>query len=287
MPTDNVLTKRFEVKGTRYYKAKLAYERGDLVNNSPLRLAHQPNNKHDSNAVAIYLRKTGEMIGHVPREHAPLIRKLLELSRIESITAKHLQSSDDYLYLDCNIDIVSNLKQTSAWIKALTVQNVPGVYSITCTAIGYIYIGESEHIRNRIQEHLEQLNLLSHHNIPMQDCYNQHGNKDVWDFIILEVITEVENRKQRETEIIDEFMSNGKDLFNLTPDGKGRLKQKSSKATGSASYSDRRKLREWIDEIENENWEKSHSTFVTPAPHKTGCLSIMLYLALILMLLCK
>lgn len=256
MSEANLLTKRYEVKGTRYYKAKLAYDRGDLVNNSPLRIAHQPNNKHDQNAIAIYLRKTGEMIGHIPREHAPLIRKLLELGRIVSISAKHLHPSGENLYLDCDINITSNLKQTPAWTKAMSVQNIPGVYAITCTATGYTYIGESEHIRSRILEHLEQLNLLSHHNIPLQDCHEHHDNEDVWNFDILEVIEDESKRKKRETEIIEELMNSGKDLFNRTPDGKGISSHcrntRQPKTVDTSSVSDRQKLQDWLHELENE-----------------------------------
>lgn len=289
MSDANLLTKRYEMRGTRYYKAKLAYDRGDLVDNSPLRLAHQPNNKHDTNAIAIYLRKTGEMIGHIPRDNAPLIRKLLELGRITSISAKHLQPSGENLYLDCDISITSNLKQTPAWAKSLSVQNVPGVYAITCTATGYAYIGESEHIRSRIQEHLEQLNFLSHHNIPLQDCYDHHGNQDVWNFDILEVIKDVNNRKKREAEIIEELLNNGKDLFNRTPDGKGipshRRPPRPGKAVDTSSISDRQKLQDWIDELENERWEKMQSAPVSAPPRKAGCLSVLLCMVLVLVLL--
>jgi hypothetical protein len=284
----NLLTKRYEVRGTRYYKGRLAFDRGDLINNSPLRLTHQPNNKHDPNAVAIYLRKTGEMVGHIPRDHAALIRNLLDIRRIAGVSAKNLNPSGEHLYLDCDIEITSSLKQSPAWIKALTVQNVPGVYAITCTATGYVYIGESGHIKSRIQEHLEQLDILSHHNSPLQCCHDRYAIEDVWCFDILEMIEDENKRKLRETEIIEEFLAGGKDLFNRTPDGKGvsshPLKQKPRKAVTTTSISDRKRIEDLIDELENEQYERNLRAQANVPPRKAGCFSVLLCMVLIIVL---
>jgi hypothetical protein len=63
------------VKGARYYEAEAALDGGELEAGCPIKLKPEPNNKHDSNAVAIYTHKN-KMLGHVARDIAEKYKKL-------------------------------------------------------------------------------------------------------------------------------------------------------------------------------------------------------------------
>jgi hypothetical protein len=57
------------VRGTRYYQARAAKTAGRLRKGTSLILVRQPENPHDSTAVAICLRD-GTMLGYVPKERS-------------------------------------------------------------------------------------------------------------------------------------------------------------------------------------------------------------------------
>lgn len=50
-----------------------------------------------------------------------------------------------------------------------------GIYSITNTITGEMYIGQSLSIHKRWNNHLEQLELNSHHSDKLQESYNKYG----------------------------------------------------------------------------------------------------------------
>jgi len=63
------VTANLAVKGTRYYKATELLQKGSLSLGLPIRLEHQPNNPHDKNAVAVRVKRTGAMLGHISKKN--------------------------------------------------------------------------------------------------------------------------------------------------------------------------------------------------------------------------
>lgn len=50
-----------------------------------------------------------------------------------------------------------------------------GIYQITCTCTGKIYVGSSSNIRDRVAEHKRQLRLDLHENPYLQNAWNKYG----------------------------------------------------------------------------------------------------------------
>ena len=62
------VTANLAVKGTHYYKAAELLQKGSLSSGLLIRLEHQTNNPHDKNAVAVRVKRTGAMLGHISKE---------------------------------------------------------------------------------------------------------------------------------------------------------------------------------------------------------------------------
>lgn len=63
----------------------------------------------------------------------------------------------------------------------------PGIYYITCTKTGSIYVGESVHVRQRWGQHINQLQRREHHNYKLQKEVAIHG-LDSFTFELIEPI---------------------------------------------------------------------------------------------------
>jgi predicted GIY-YIG superfamily endonuclease len=248
----------FEAKGTRYYKACSAYAKGTLKTSVPLKLRHQPNNEHDHNAVGIYLKSTGEMLAHIPRENARRIRYLIEADRIVSAKAARVRKAGEHVLFDCQVAIINAVQESDAWKRALTMTMQPGVYSIKYSLDGSTYIGESCNIRNRLLQHLKELDAGCHHNPVLQDIFNDNG-ADVFDFAMVEIVEDTSKRLARETEIIEQIRSAGISvLLNCTPDGK-KDKNPFKIRTGNSNYRgyiDAETMK-WIEEMEFKSMQEN------------------------------
>src|SRR5882672_2177665 len=67
-----------------------------------------------------------------------------------------------------------------------------GIYKITCTNNGYVYIGSSCEIDVRLVHHKSDLNLGYHRNVFLQNCYNKYG-KDSFLYEVIQPVINVEN----------------------------------------------------------------------------------------------
>jgi len=66
--------------------------------------------------------------------------------------------------------------------------NTLGVYSITNNINNKVYIGESNNIERRWQEHKDELNTNSHHNYKLQNDWNTYGEQN----FIFEILEEMQ-----------------------------------------------------------------------------------------------
>lgn len=274
----------FEAKGTKYYKACSAYEKGALKTSAPLKLRHQPNNKHDHNAVGICLKSTGEMLAHIPRENAQRIRHLIEDDRIVWAKAARVRKVGEHVYFDCQVAIANAVQQSDAWQRVLAIQMQPGVYSIKYSLDDSIYIGESSNIRNRLLQHLKELDAGCHHNPILQDIFNNNG-ADVFDFAVIEIVGDTPKRLSLETEIIEQIRAADTNvLLNCTPDGK-KDKNPFKIRTGSNNYRgyiDAETLK-WIDELDSINYQENFvedSAVIKSSERKTFFQKVLSFLGI-------
>jgi len=73
----------FSVRGTSHYEA--AVKSANLRAGQPVRLAREPDNPYDSNAIAVYAEKGRKPIGYVNKQNAARLAKLID--RGEDIAA--------------------------------------------------------------------------------------------------------------------------------------------------------------------------------------------------------
>lgn len=85
-----------------------------------------------------------------------------------------------------------------------------GIYTITDTVCGNVYVGQSRFIERRFSVHKNELNNNKHHNFRLQKAWNSYG-KDRFKFEIVEVTTE-DMLTEREGYYINKFR-NG--LYNI------------------------------------------------------------------------
>jgi hypothetical protein len=78
------------VKGTRYYKAGELLQKGSLSSGLAIRLEHEPDNPHDTNAVAVRVERTGALLGHISRELAAKYVALLSSRKVIEATITNI-----------------------------------------------------------------------------------------------------------------------------------------------------------------------------------------------------
>lgn len=97
------------------------------------------------------------------------------------------------------------------------VKNVSGVYLITNTINGKIYVGSSIKIRNRMNTHVSHMNKNKHDNRYLQNSWNKYGS-DNFTFSVIEILTNVEKLIEREQYWIDKLNACDKNVgYNILP----------------------------------------------------------------------
>lgn len=220
-------TVHISVRGTRYYKAAESWKKRLLKPGSRIRLVHEPDNPHDENAVAVHLASTGEMLGHIPRELAQRYASLLNSGCILEVTVESASRSLDgvklliqILYDEPQEQIFT--RQNSVFFKsALSLPHTAGVYGIRNIENGCIYVGSSNNLRRRAQDHLRALFTGSHSNIPLQKDFDRFGC-DKFEFMLLaENVLPSSLRMMIEEGEIQRRKNDGQLLYNLTENGQG------------------------------------------------------------------
>ena len=77
-----------------------------------------------------------------------------------------------------------------------------GIYKITCTANGRIYVGSAVDLERRKHDHFKRLKRGTHSNQRLQNAYNKYGRK-AFTFDVLEHVADVEVLIEREQHYID------------------------------------------------------------------------------------
>jgi group I intron endonuclease len=84
----------------------------------------------------------------------------------------------------------------------LAIDKIPGVYKLTHVPTGTFYIGSTQNLRKRLQEHKRALQQGLHHNPRLQQCASEWGDVRATCFATSDVVTarSFENSLIRENE---------------------------------------------------------------------------------------
>lgn len=92
---------------------------------------------------------------------------------------------------------------------------VSGVYKITCTANGKVYVGSAIDVKSRIRNHKSSLNCDRHHNSHLANAWRKYG-AETFLFEIIEEIDDTARLIEREQWWIDR-LDTVKSGFNIRP----------------------------------------------------------------------
>lgn len=93
-------------------------------------------------------------------------------------------------------------------------QNIPGIYKITCLINKRVYIGQSRKIKHRCQTHRSRLRNGKHKNYHLQNAWNKYGEK-YFTFDVL-CYCKINNLDKQELYFMDVYNTiNNKCGFNL------------------------------------------------------------------------
>lgn len=220
------ITANLAVKGTRYYKAAELLQRASLSSGLPIRLEHQPDNPHDKDAVAVRVKRTGAMLGHISRELAPKYAALVNSGEIIEASIANIKKEGAYINIDVRVvyeqsaDQLAEKHSSRLWQSASSISAESGVYAIRNIESGRQYIGSSNNIKDRIRSHIKDLSLGCHANHALQADFSSLG-LNYFEAKVLARGVSPSNLATVEADRISSFLNAGDALYNLTVDGQG------------------------------------------------------------------
>lgn len=226
-----LVTATLVVKGSRYYKTADALRNGNLAKGALIQLVHERDNPHDRNAVAVFLRGTGDRLGHLARERAPKYASLLDRGRIRgsfvsdvSVEHGNIKVRVSVTYAETEPEVLAQ-QENRLWQTASALISGPGVYAIQNVSTHRQYIGSSTGARNRVKAHFRELSFGTHANHALQSDFQRYGADQFEARLMKECPTDL---AVAEREVIDELLRNGSPLYNLTIDGRGTPRGRTS-----------------------------------------------------------
>lgn len=220
------VTVNLAVKGTRHYKASELLRKGSLSSGMAIRLEHHPDNPHDKNAVAVRVKETGAMLGHVLRDLAPKYVALINSGKI--VEAAIANVSEDLGYISIHIRVMyeqsneelAKKHSTRLWQSGLSMPAASGVYAIRNIESGGQYVGSSNDIKDRIQSHIRDLSHGCHTNHALQSDFSRLGFNHFEARVLVRDVV-ISSLAAVESDRISSLLKAGANLYNLTADGQG------------------------------------------------------------------
>lgn len=106
-----------------------------------------------------------------------------------------------------------------------------GIYKITNTLNGMIYVGSTVNLYRRKNEHLKELRHNKHHSLHLQNSYNKYGEA-IFVFTILELVFDLDILTDREQYWIDFYKSSDKNLgYNIRKKAESNVGLTASQST--------------------------------------------------------
>lgn len=211
------------LQGTWAYSAKRLREKGDLVVGSSLSMRREPNNKHDANAVSIYLGRS--KIGFLPRGLAVEVASYLDCGGKYRCSISHVGSRTykRNTYPSISVELVLDDKNppeslTSLLDGARLLLGVNGVYRITNKVDQRSYIGSSSDVGKRLRRHFSSLRAGIHHNQSLMRAWNKHG-PSAFELSLMERVSTSKLQEREKVHI--ERLGTHVHGYNQTADGSG------------------------------------------------------------------
>jgi hypothetical protein len=227
-------TANLSVKGTSYYKAAELLQNGALSSGLAIRLQHQPNNPHDKNAVAVLVKMSGAMLGHISKELAPKYAALLNSGSIIEASIANIDRNGAHINIDVRVvydqydDQLAEKHSSRLWGSASVLPTETGVYAIRNIESGRQYIGSSNNIKDRVHSHIRDLSLGCHANHVLQSDFSSLGLNHFEAKVLVRGVSP-SNLAKAESDSISSLLNAGAALYNLTADGQGRVSRGNSK----------------------------------------------------------
>ncbi len=226
-----IKTGTFVVKGAYYYDAKSAIESGALKPGASVSLKCDTANRHDPDAVAVYLSATNQKLGHISRQHCARVGRLISGNKLRAARVAKARNASpieleihvEYEASDAPARQVPPAPAPSDLIaaSAKSLPEKPGVYKLTCKATGRIYVGSSTSLRKRAHTHARELRAGEHANSALQSDFRTYGG-DRFAFSLVCESRDARQAELLEAQCIRDAMAGGRTLFyNATTDGKG------------------------------------------------------------------
>ena len=215
-----IRTEILRIKGTRHYKAKIAFSIGELDPGADILLVPEPQNPHDKNAVAV-LSENKKMLGHISKDVAPKYQLLCFENKIIQVKVHSADHSDDHALLNIRIAVTHHVAKQSFKPKlgAPVLPKSSGTYEISLQC-GPTYIGATDNLKRRYAQHLNELQNQSHSNKVLQADFDASALDNFIFTILRETSTKAQAEHFESVEIISR-LEKGESLYNKTLDGKG------------------------------------------------------------------
>lgn len=136
-----------------------------------------------------------------------------------------------------------------------------GIYKITNTVNGKVYVGSAVNIKRRWRDHKIKLSALKHENSQLQRSWVRHG-EGAFDFSVIEVVDDKSDLLTREQAWIDSICSDKKKTYNMCPVAGNCLGRKFSDETKrklSASLKGKARAPEAVQKAKESNAGFKHS----------------------------
>jgi hypothetical protein len=221
-----MITTTISVRGAWRYEGPSLHARGLLTPGVPVRLEPEPENPHDSNAVAIRLRDGDKMLGYVSRELAPHFSDPASKRTVLNASVASTRFSGRDLEIKVRLqyepsDVETNLRNRCGLaLSAAGLSSRPAVYAIKNKLGGWIYIGSSGDVKRRIREHSRELQMGTHANPKLQRDYRTVG-PEAFVATVLEQVDSIGALAQAESRHIAKRIAANSMLYNRTSDGVG------------------------------------------------------------------
>ena len=234
------------IRGNRFYNCEKLIKSGMLKEGDAVILLPEPDNIHDSNAVAILTAKT-EMLGHISKEIAGKYQEICNSGFIRDAIISSIRETGDITKYDIRVSITYLSDKNFDFDE---ISKEAGAYEISLNS-GYFYIGATGNLQRRRGQHLSNLLNKSHTNAALQIDFNAKGIAN-FHFNVLKKTNNLAEAENFESAEIQRRLKKSENLYNKTADGRGYLRG-GNKSTATVSDID------WIIWAET-NTKKGYST---------------------------
>ncbi len=168
----------------------------DSIRKAPIRLVLEPENPHDSNAIAALL--LDQKIGYVNKDAAERLAPIIGAGKLQSVSLVNFESGSASIKISVGVDV----GESSPAPRFKSEGKIVGIYNIVVEDRGdnqtFTYVGQSVDVNQRLESHWRELRSLSHTNRHLQSLWNKLG-AECFKVKILEVISiEFENDLERQ-----------------------------------------------------------------------------------------